>query len=213
MTPVLTLYEEALRAGSGLVVRRVDDGRTVPLPVARWCGPPDDVDHALLDRCAGPTLDVSCGPGRLVAELTRRGLPAMGLDVAEAAVSLARSAGASVLRRSVFDPLPEEGRWSHVLLADDNIGIGGDPGRLLRRVRDLLAEGGSALVEVDPCDVDERLVVRIENAAGRRSRAFRWARLGAEATVAVAAAAGLSPLEAWSCADRAFVALVRRAPG
>lgn len=209
MTPVLALYEEALRAGTDLVVRRLEDGRTAALPVARWCGQPDYVDHALLDRCTGPTLDVGCGPGRLVAELTRRGLPALGVDLAEVAVRLARSTGASVLRRSVFEPLPEEGAWSHVLLADDNIGIGGDPGRLLRRVRELLADSGTALVEVDPCDVDERLVVCIEDAAGRRSRAFRWSRMGTGATSEVAAAAGLRPLEAWTCAERAFVALAR----
>ena len=32
-----------------------------------------------------------------------------------------------MLRRDLFAPLPGEGRWHHVLLADGNIGIGGDP--------------------------------------------------------------------------------------
>ena len=37
--------------------------------------------------------------------------------------------------RDVFDPLPGEGRWETALLADGNIGIGGDPVALLRRLR------------------------------------------------------------------------------
>ena len=76
---------------------------------------------------AGPVLDVGCGPGRLVLGLAQRGTVALGVDPAPAAVALARSRGAPVLQRSVFDPLPGQGRWRTVLLADGNIGIGGDP--------------------------------------------------------------------------------------
>jgi hypothetical protein len=36
-----------------------------------------------------------------------------------------------------------------VLLLDGNIGIGGDPHRLLRRVRELLTPTGRLLVELD----------------------------------------------------------------
>ena len=39
--------------------------------------------------------------------------------------------GGPALRRSVFDPLPGEGRWGTALLLDGNIGIGGDPRALL----------------------------------------------------------------------------------
>ena len=55
-----------------------------------------------------------------------------------------------MLRRDVFGALPAAGRWQHVLLADGNIGIGGDPSRLLRRAAALLAPGGTLLVETDP---------------------------------------------------------------
>jgi hypothetical protein len=34
-----------------------------------------------------------------------------------------------MVQADLFGPLPGEGSWSHVLLADGNIGIGGDPGR------------------------------------------------------------------------------------
>ena len=46
-----------------------DDGRILPLSPRRWLAPADGEDDWLLDRCSGPTMDLGCGPGRLVAEL------------------------------------------------------------------------------------------------------------------------------------------------
>ena len=48
--------------------------------------------------------------------------------------------GAPALCRSVFDPLPAEGRWAAVLALDGNIGIGGDPVAFLDRMRHLTME-------------------------------------------------------------------------
>ena len=50
--------------------------------------------------------------------------------------------------RDVFGPLPGEGRWDTALLADGNIGIGGDPVALLARVRELLAPEGRVVVDL-----------------------------------------------------------------
>src|SRR5204863_7462240 len=96
---------------------------------------PTAPEEARLAAMAAPVLDVGCGPGRLVVGLARRGAVALGVDPAPAAVALARGRGAAVLQRSVFDPLPGHGRWRTIVLADGNIGIGGDPVRLLRRCR------------------------------------------------------------------------------
>ena len=72
-----------------------------------------------------------------------------------------------MLRRDVFARVPGEGRWSHVLLADGNIGIGGDPLRLLERAAGLLAAGGTVLVETDPEAARHwRGSVRVRTAAG-----------------------------------------------
>ena len=99
-------------------------------------------DEAVVGMCDGPTIDLGCGPGRLVAHLIRRGVPALGVDLSPAAIGLARRSGAPALRRDVFGPLPGTGRWHTVLLADGNVGLGGDPWRVLRRAAELLRQGG-----------------------------------------------------------------------
>ena len=76
-------------------------------------------------------------------------MPALGIDVAPAVVRLARRRGADVLQRSVFGAVPAPGNWRSVVLADCNVGIGGDARRLLRRVRRVLRAGGQVLCEVD----------------------------------------------------------------
>ena len=88
----------------------------------------------MLAHCVGPTLDVGCGPGRMSAHLAGRGRCVLGIDVVREAVDQTRARGVSALLRDVFAPLPGEGRWDTALLADGNIGIGGDPVALLRRV-------------------------------------------------------------------------------
>lgn len=133
-------------------------------PTDLWIRAADDVDLAMVGLCAGPTLDIGCGPGRMTAALGAAGHLALGIDVVDAAVSLTRQRGASALRRDVFQRLPGEGRWHCALLADGNIGIGGDPVALLQRVRTLLAPGGRVVVEVDPLGVDD--VARTARAAG-----------------------------------------------
>jgi SAM-dependent methyltransferase len=173
------------------------DGHRVPLPVHRWHGAPEPAARALLRRCAGPTLDLGCGPGRLTVALARSGVTALGVDNSATAVRLTRLRGGAALQRDVFDPLPGEGRWSHVLLADGNIGIGGDPAALLHRCARLLRPGGTLLVELDAPDTGvwrghAYVVTDRRDRPADRGPAFRWARLGADAVHRLATGARLT---------------------
>ncbi|TDV45374.1 class I SAM-dependent methyltransferase [Actinophytocola oryzae] len=185
-------------------------GERITLPTERWRAAPDPGDELLLSSCAGPTLDIGCGPGRLTAALTERGVAALGMDVSEVAVRLTIEAGAPAVRRDVFDTRPADGGWRHALLADGNIGIGGDPVRLLTRVRQLLRRGGSALVEVDPPGIGLRSGrVRVSTDDGAGPRWFDWAWLGADAASSTARRAGLTARWVREAGGRWFTELVR----
>ncbi|MEU5045050.1 methyltransferase domain-containing protein [Streptomyces griseorubiginosus] len=213
------LYGRALHAGRGpLFLRCVTprpDAATalLPLDVERFCAAPDAADTAVLHRCRGPVLDVGCGPGRLVAALAAMGVPALGVDVSPAAVACTRRYGGNALRRSVFDRLPREGRWTTALLMDGNVGIGGDPTALLARLRRLIRPGGRLLAEAAPQDVDERLVVRVEDGDGRHGRPFPWARVGTAALLRAADATGWLSTGSWTTDGRAFQELSRSPTG
>lgn len=201
-------YARALASGRGPLFLRREDGWLLPLEVERWCAPPDAADRTLLRRCRGAVLDIGCGPGRLVAAVAARGLPALGLDVSPAAVARTKGAGGAVLRRSVFDRLPAEGRWGTALLADGNIGIGGDPHALFVRVARIVRPGGRLLTEAAAHEVDERVTVRVEDGHGRQGRDFAWARLGPAAVRAAARATGWTVAEEWTADGRRFAVLV-----
>ncbi|WP_318199568.1 class I SAM-dependent methyltransferase [Streptomyces sp. SCL15-4] len=202
-------YADALRTGRGPLFLRRSDGWLLPLEVERWCARADPVDRAVLDRCEGAVLDVGCGPGRLVAELAVRGRTVLGIDVSEAAVEHTVRLGGQALRRSVFEPLPGEGRWDTVLLMDGNIGIGGDPGVLLDRVARLLSAGGLLIAETAAVDVDERSEVQVVagTGAGTDGGAFPWARLGTPALLRYAGRADWRTVGQWTSGARRFVAL------
>ncbi|MGW6690190.1 class I SAM-dependent methyltransferase [Streptomyces sp. NPDC054961] len=208
-------YTVALRSGQGPLYLRRGDGWLLPLDVERWCEAPDGADWTVLRRCRGTVLDIGCGPGRLVSALAARGHRALGIDVSPEAVARTARAGGTALHRSVFDSLPGEGRWDMALLIDGNIGIGGDPTALLRRMAEVVAVTGSLIVEcaetdpeTDPeADVDERCEVRVADGRGGLGAPFPWARVGPAALTRHAAAAGWAPAGTWTAAGRTFAVL------
>lgn len=198
-----------LSAETSEVRLRSSDGSTVPLPVERWLARSGPEELAVLHRAQPPVLDVGCGPGRHVLALARRGVLALGIDTAPTAVRLGRSRGATILERSIFQRVPCPGRWGTALLLDGSVGIGGDPVRLLRRVRSLLRPDGTVLIELDP-EVRgiRRLRARVENGACPGPW-FSWSRVGVEATEAVAREAGLRSDGGWNEGGRWFAELTK----
>ncbi|MGC5165191.1 class I SAM-dependent methyltransferase [Luteimicrobium sp. DT211] len=218
-------YEAALAAGAGRLRLAPTGGHRPPasalpvptghsvLDVARYAGPADAVDLEVLRRARGPVLDVGCGPGRMVHAALREGMPALGIDVAAAAVAVARDRGLPVLHRSVFGPVPVARGWGTVLLLDGNVGIGGDPSGLLSRCAQLVAPWGAVVVETHPDAARDRAFEAVvTDDAGRRSLPFAWAEVGADALVGHAAAAGLAGGSRWVRDGRTFVGLVPLRP-
>ena len=165
------------------------------LPVRSWTGQASRSDHFLVDHCHGSTVDLGCGPGRIAAELQARGHEVLGVDVSPSALVAARRRGVPVACCSIFDPLPGEGTWDTALLADGNIGIGGDPVSLLRRARQLVRAGGRVVVDLAKPGTGLRVHQLHLRAGDLASTSFPWAVLGPDALADIAGAAGLRVLQ------------------
>jgi SAM-dependent methyltransferase len=214
----LALYARALNGAAatswpeGPVVR-YEDGVLAPFPIERYVGSADELDLRVLDVVRGPVLDVGCGPGRHLRALTARGVPALGVDLSPMAVALARRGGASAIVADIFGEIPGAGTWRTALLLDGNIGIGGDPVRLLMRLSSLLDPDGVALVELEPPgSVRQAARARLE-LAGESSGWFPWARVAACEVAAIAAEAGMEVQREWLCGERWFARLRSSARG
>ncbi|WP_134768621.1 methyltransferase domain-containing protein [Nocardioides sp. 1609] len=179
------------------------------LPVDTWRQAADEHDRRMLDLCHGPTIDVGCGPGRMVAALVERGVPALGIDVVPEAVRLTRARGVPALELDVFGSVPDEGTWGTALLADGNVGIGGDPVALLARLRDLVAPAGRIVAELAAPGVATRNMWATIECAESRSRRFRWAVQGVDDVDTLARRTGLRVRSTATFGGRWCVVLTR----
>jgi SAM-dependent methyltransferase len=177
---------------------RSADGALARLALDRWLGPADAGDAEVLALADPAVLDLGCGPGRHLAALRASGKRALGVDLSPVAVRLARRRGGAAIPGDLFGHVPWAGRWRTALLLDGNIGIGGAPEALLLRTCQLLAPGGTALVELDPPGAPTLSTrIRLE-APGAVSEWFGWARVGVDGIDALAAVAALET-EALHC--------------
>lgn len=172
------VFARALRDGACVVHGLTADSHE--LPVHTWRGTADESDRVVLSHCVDPCLDIGCGPGRMSQALAAAGMDVLGVDVTQEAVDQTRARGVVALARDVFAPVPAEGRWASAVLADGNIGIGGDPEALLRRVHSVLAPGGRVVVDLAPPGTGMRTrAVRLES-DGVVSASFLWSLVGPE---------------------------------
>lgn len=187
------VFSEALRGAPCAVVGLREEPQE--LPVRRWRREADDEDLAMLALCRGHTVDLGCGPGRLTAALAALGHVVLGVDVVTEAVDQTRARGVSALRRDVFDRLPGEARWHTALLADGNVGIGGDPVALLRRAGDLVRAQGRVVVELARPGIRHATQWAVLTCMGVRSAPFRWSTVGVDDIDVIAWRAGFTDVD------------------
>lgn len=189
-------------------------GSHLTVDVGRWHAPADEADHSVLRRCCGPVLDIGSGPGRIVSALAARSIPALGIDISAAAVERAAASGATCVLADVFGAVPDPGGWGTALLLDGNIGIGGDPVALLRRVAELVTPSGSVIVEVEPLHrpVVTSRRVRVVHGSDLSSW-FAWAVVSVDELPALADESGWVVTETWCRDDRWFTRLDRAQVG
>ena len=183
------------------------NGRVLPAPAARWFAPVTPAEVRVLERVDGPVLDIGCGPARHALKLAEAGIVTLGIDISLPALTVARQRGAPVLQRSIFERVPGHGRWGTALLLDGNIGIGGAPDALLRRVAALLRVDGRVLVELGPPGAPTgRDTVRLEH-DGTTGPWFAWANVGIDDLDELARASHLHVDEIWTDSRRWFAQL------
>lgn len=184
--------------------RTGEDGAVCVEAAARWFAPPSPAELDLLKLAAGPVLDIGCGPARHVLALAGAGVEAVGIDLSPRMVDQAHRRGATVLQGSIFDAVPDPGRWGSCLLLDGNIGIGARPEALLARARGLVRPGGNVLVEAAapgarPRRRNLRLVID-----GTIGPSFNWIDVGIDRVGSVADTVGLSLKQTWTAEGRWF---------
>ena len=201
----LAAYEQALR-DRGPLGLQTTSGHRIELDMARYLADADAADSTVLERCVGPVLDVGCGPGRIVGALTAKGIAALGVDIADAAVEFTLQRGALALSRDIFSRLPGEGRWRTVLVLDGNCGIGGDVPALLRRMRELIGIDGTVILEAatDVPGTDDVLTASFST-DGADGPTFPWAVASADVLQGYAEQAGLELVEHWTHSERDFL--------
>ena len=161
----------------------------------------------LVSLCRGRTLDVGLRPRSDDRAPAATGHAVLGIDVVPEAVRQARAAASGPSAPTSW-PGAGDGDWDTVLLADGNIGIGGDPVRLLRRVGRLLTPGGRVVVDVATARCRAAACSEAAAAVGvAPSAPFAWSVLGADQAAPVAATAGLAHLETHEARGRWAVVL------
>ena len=152
----MTVYTEALRravTGAETALDLVDPAGGAALKRLRpadWCGPLRAGDAALVHRCTGPTLDVGCGPGRLLAPLAGSHR-VTGCDISPEMLAEARRRCPPQVRLVQADArrLPfAAASFDLACSAYGAVPFVADPGRVMQEVARVLRPGGRGVFSV-----------------------------------------------------------------
>lgn len=157
--------------------------------------------------CTGPTIELGCGPGRLVARLIQRASPhSVSTDPRPRS-----SWRAGAVRRPCWvtcsRSCPERACGRRCYWSTATSGFGGDPLRILARAFELLARGGRCIAEFEAETIGIRSRwVRLESSC-EVGPWFRWATVGVDSAAALAAQVGLTLTGVRLIGDRVIASL------
>ena len=204
--PAAELYGRGLE-GRERLIARAEGGRARTLPIACWLGAPTMADESCCGMRSGRSSMLAAGPAVTCSRLRDAACPPSASTSRRRRCESRRARGAAAIEGSIFERVRGAGTWGSALLLDGNVGIGGDPVALLRRIGALLAPGGRILVELArPGAASGRRRMRLELAAAA-SPWFDWATVSAADVAVLAGASGLDVRERWSVRGRWFAVL------
>lgn len=162
LTCPMDAFGDAVRdrlAGSGepLTIER-DDGHldtdTLDSYFAGFDAFPE-CERRALNLAKGRVLDLGMGPGRVSLHVQDMGLEAVGVDISEGMLEVAKRRGVqNAVRMSVCDLDFPKGHFGTAVAFGNNFGLCGSPGgvmSMLLRLREVLADDGMFLAEsIDP---------------------------------------------------------------
>ncbi len=134
-----------------------------------------ECEKAALGLARGRVLDIGLGPGRVSLHLQGTGLEAVGVDISDNMLEVARRRGVrNAVRMSACDLRFPKGHFQTAVAFGNNFGLCGTPGAvmsMLLRLRDVVSDDGVFLAQsIDPLATEkpEHLMYHERNrSAGR----------------------------------------------
>lgn len=119
-----------------------------------------ECERRALNLAKGRVLDIGLGPGRVSLHVQEMGLEAVGIDLSDGMLEVARRRGVvNAVKMSACDMVFPKGHFQTAVAFGNNFGICGSPGgvmSMLLRLREVLSDDGVFLAEsIDPLRTDQ----------------------------------------------------------
>lgn len=118
-----------------------------------------ECEKAALGLAKGRVLDIGLGPGRVSLHLQGMGLEAVGVDISDDMLEVARRRGVrNAVKMSACDLRFPKGHFQTAVAFGNNFGLCGTPGgvmSMLLRLRDIVSDDGVFLAQsIDPLETE-----------------------------------------------------------